>query len=234
MLNKLIQSKAIFMVPIVLVGMFVVYLSMGVATNEAKLKSEGIDTLAQVIAKREERRNSGGSNSSTYLASLIDLEYQMRDGTSRTVEAEIGGEEWDVTEIGDEIGIRYLADDISFFALEGEALGGGAKILRYIGFAIIAVGLLLTWMAMRMGRWAAEVGRSGNRTQGVITELIHHDNRDVFRFTYTDATGTEHMGQTQPQKPVHQGRMGKGDAIEIAYDPKKPRHGIWVGDLPRV
>lgn len=221
------------LIPLTVAGI-ILAVAYTLAVNAERLEREGFDSLATVLDKstRTQRRQSSSGGSRTSTTYLIDVTFELQDGTPFRDEAGIAQSDWEAIRVGQTLPVRYVPDDPDLNSLTNGSRSAGALVLSILGGVAGLVGLSLGVYFVRRGNRMAQVATRGTTTQGQIIDMVHRPKANsYFTFRFTDGAGKDRQGQSFPGSRKRFDGLADGQTISVRYDPRQPERGFWVRDL---
>lgn len=190
----------------------------------------GVPTTGMVLAKDIDRADSDSST-----------EYRVRyrfvtdDGEAVEGSADVSVEAWEsLTERGP-IEITYRHDRPNFNRLADEGQVFEAAIFLLFGAGFGGVGGVLVGRSLRNVLRARRLLRFGRPAAATVTVVeptsVSINRREQFRvrYTYRDAAGQKHDGDSGHLDWEEASRWSPGDEGQIHYDPVRSRDSLWLG-----
>lgn len=197
---------------------------------DAGLTADGARTQGVVLSKEISAPNDG---SASY---RVTFRFATSLGETIRGSAQLDPATWDSLVERGPIEIVYLPDRPQTYRVAGQSDGDAvlAFVFPLIGGVLSVVGGVVLVNALRTGRLARELGRSGAVTVGSVTEVspsrlrINGVTQWVLRYRFQDPSGRVHEGKCA-LAPHEAASWQPGASGRVRYDARHPRTHLWTG-----
>lgn len=194
-----------------------------------RLDTNGGYSAAVITDKRSEQStDSDGDTSTTY---YVTFTYKGGAAGGQTVETTVSSGFYDDVSPEDRRVIRYLRDDPTVIEYEPGRYRRIGNILRYIGLAVGALGLLALWLLGQQTNRAIKARRDGEKRIAAVMDIRHVNveinGRPQARLVWREddsKTGESLMRDESELRSLYE----SGDKIVVF---RLGRHAFWEGDV---
>ncbi len=216
------------------VGALLTLLGSYAITNDARLKSDGIEATGQIerLYQVTEMSDSGHVRKEYWVA------YKFRAASNQTIrrETRIGGLEWLKLKVGQPIDIRYVRDEPSINApLRNSDTSFGWRSV-VVGSIIVALGCgVVFWKA-----WTAHQIRTvantgflvfGNVTGFKLKRTKHFGSSYRLTAAFLDDHGRSGSALSLLKRPASDFDLLREFPIPIIYDPADSSKAYWADEI---
>ena len=200
------------------------------ALEERTYAEDGVTAIGMVLTKDIDRADSESSTE-------YRVRYRFPTEAGETVEGsdDVSVETWESLAERGPIEITYLRDRPSSNRLAGESQAFGAAIFLLTGAGFGGLGAVLVGRSLRSVLRARRLLRQGRPADATVTIVeptsVSVNRRQQFRvrYTYRDAAGQTHDGDSGYLDWEEASRWSAGDVGQVRYDPGRPGDSLWLG-----
>ncbi|MEZ5667248.1 MAG: DUF3592 domain-containing protein [Alphaproteobacteria bacterium] len=212
-------------------GIGIVFVSLTIADDAARLDDEGVAAEATIIGKREVERRTGTNSSNRRTDYELRYHFPVGGGALHYGTRDVSRDFFDGVAVGDTVPVRYLADDPDLNEIEPGAVNENALYAGIFGAVLLLGGALFAWLVARKASRAAAAIARGVQTDATVFAVVTASGANHLRFRYADAAGTEHEAMTMLSKRARLADIAEGQTIRVRYDPQHPKRVFWERDL---
>jgi hypothetical protein len=218
-----------------LVGVVFSVTGLQEARQEQQYREQGLTVDATVVNKSLVPAKRGEQSRTQY---LLVYRFTADQGESREGTTEASVEEWEQTEVGQRISVRYLpgAAGSSRGAQQNE--WATALVFSGLGLVLTLVGGWMTLSNVRLILRTIRVSRHGLPTEGVISKVgqtrtrINRVTQWQIHYRYQDHLGRNHEGRSHLLSPAEAADWRQGSTGTVRFDRQQPDVSVWLGKTP--
>lgn len=234
---RIARHSAAFVLGLILLVFGLPILATGIRAggSDRRLARNGVLSQGTVIARslnRDIRQRKGGATESR---TIYVLRYRFAAGGGTTVEGEqaISEQRWKRLERDGPVAIRYLPADPFVNRVEGEARGGGGRLLTPVGGGLSLVGLACFLSGLLSSLRTRAILRDGTPLRATVATVdvrrVRGRTSCTIHYTYRDPAGTAREGKSPPMSASEADGWKPGATARIRIDPDRPERSAWVG-----
>lgn len=222
-------SGWVALIPLLL-GIGIVFVGTLISEDAARLDTEGVDTQATIIAKREyERRSSNNASTTTYYN--LRYHFPLESGGLHYGDRDVSHDFYEEVDVTEQRPLRYLPSDPDLHEIEPGAVGENALYATIFGAVLLLIGAGLLWLFTRNAMRMKAVRDHGQPTEATIETVMKQTGANGFKFTFTDGMGASHSGNSILGRAWRIKDVAEGDVVPIRYNPQNPKRAYWARDL---
>lgn len=211
------------------VGFCMLIFSLGTIRNDARLASEGVETMAVVTDKRDttnfDRKQFRRTGELTY-------RFETPDGTQISGTSPVQYTTYLRSEIGDQISIVYWPQNPTLNEAEPDSLRKPPWYLGAVGALFATVGSIVAGLHIRTTMTYIKLRDHGQKRTATVTgksiSNVNNGKKTLFRLEWQDEEG--HTGQSLAAAARLLEPFATGSTINVYFDPKHPDRQVWQGD----
>ena len=216
-------------IPLV-IGLGIVFVSVQVSGEAARLEAEGVDAKATVIGTdTRRRRSSSGSGYDTVYS--VRYHFPIGGGALHYGRSDVARSFYDRAEPGLQIPVRFVPAEPDIHEIEAGAVSENAFYAGLVGGFFVLLGLILLVLSIRRASHAVAVRDRGERAEATVSDVVQVKSRTHIRFRFTDHNGVPHEARSLSGSHGRFADMARGDTIAARYDPDAPDRAFWERDL---
>jgi len=222
------QYYLLFGVMLLVLGAGALVFGIFSAFSESSFASGAETTQAMVVDKAIENRGDDRDHDIVYT-------FTPPGGAEVTRRQSIGREEWEQLQPGDTIDIQYLPDDPTRNRLAGTGGVVAPIITAVFGAVALPAGVVLTLFAVRRMRRHRRLLGEGIAVEATVIGVeatnvrVHQQQQWAVVYRYTDRTGAEHTGRSDPMPMQSATEWQPGSTGLVRYAAERPEENAWVG-----